>query len=356
MKKILIVLWCNPKLWSWVEKVSYEIWKKLSTEFEVTFFFWSQEEIIEKDGNITYFWKKMRKSYIFDAFVFALYVNNFLKKNNFDLLIDNIWVNIFNNTKTIVIAHWTHINFFKKVKFDNLINGLKYYLFFWFMNWLIIRLWLRKSNNIITFCETIKNELIKTYGIDWKNITIINNWCDKNELNIWKKIFYDKLKILFISNDHIRKWIDILEQVAMKFENKNIEFNIIGKNYDSNKDNIKYLGKLSREDVYNKMIDSHILFLPSYYEWQPLVILEAMSFWCIPIVSKNCHIDFLYETELWKYISDKNDASFYIKRIEELNNNIIEIQRLSAISKNIVNEMTRENITDKYLNKIRSWL
>lgn len=356
MKKILIILWCHPKWWSWVEKVSYEIWKKLSKEYDVSYFFQSNKKSFEKEWNIIFLWKKMIKTYLFDAFIFSIYSYFYLKKNKYDLIIDNIWINLFNKTKTFTIAHWTHINFFKKIKFKNYLDKLKYFLFFWFINWFIVKKSLKKSNKIITFWETIKEELIKEYNLNYNKIKIISNWCDK--------IFFDtnqkqntKIKILFISNDHIRKWIDILEKVSNYFiNNDNIEFLIIWREYNSKNKNIKYLWKLPRNEVYENMKNSNIIFLPSYYEWQPLVIIEAMNFWCIPLVSKNCHLDFLWNTKLEQFISERNETNFYIEKISFFLENIDYLENLSELSKIIVNNMSWDKVTDEYLEFINEFL
>ncbi len=357
MKKILIILWCNPKWWSWVEKVSYEIGKKLSKEFEIDFFFWEKNNTFGKEWNMSFFWVKMFKTYLFDALIFSIYSYFHIKKNKYDLIIDNIWVNLFNETKTIIIAHWVHINFFKKIKFKDKLDKLKYFLFFGFINWFIVKKSLKKSHKIITFWETIKKELVKEYYLNSKKISIIPNWCDKIIFDINQKE-YNKNKILFISNDHIRKWIDILEKVANYFvNNKNIEFLIIWKEYNSKKHNIKYLWKLPRNEVYEQMKNSNIIFLPSYYEWQPLVVIEAMALWCIPLVSKNCHLDFLRNTKIKNYISEENNVEFYVDKIKNLISlNKNDSLKLSYESQNLSNFLNWNRISNEYLKLIKNEL
>lgn len=357
MKKILIITWCHPKKWSWVEKVAYEMASELSKYHKVTFIYLWDKNLEEKEGNIIFIWKKTIRTYIFDWLVFGFIINSFLKKNSFDLIIDNHWVNIFNNKKTINIAHWVNIAFYKKVKFKSFIEKIKYYLFFLFINWLVVKIWLKKAYKIITATNWIKDELIEYYNIDKDKIKIISNWCDKNNFDIETKNFTEKLKIIFVSNDHIRKWIDILEKVAKYFENnENIEFNIVWREYSSKINNLNYLGKLAREKVYEEMWKSHIIFLPSYYEWQALVVIESMNLGCIPLISKYCHADYLENTKLENFISEENTPDFYINKINYILENKQNLKELSTLSKSIVNEMNWDKINKQYLEYINECL
>jgi glycosyltransferase involved in cell wall biosynthesis len=105
------------------------------------------------------------------------------------------------------------------------------------------------------------------------------------------------------------------------------------------------------------MQESSIIFLPSYYEGQPLTILEAMSFGCIPMLSHNCHCDFLQNTALDTFISKDNDADFYINQIKTLKQlDQKDLNTLRQESMKIVQSLSWDIISDAYLKVVTQML
>ena len=104
------------------------------------------------------------------------------------------------------------------------------------------------------------------------------------------------------------------------------------------------------------MSDSDVIYLPSYSEWQPLVVLEAMWQWCIPIVSWACHLDMLEWTEFERFISYNNKVEDYLNMFYGLLRlDTTELFNLRIESKNLIELYNRDNQWEKYL-KLVKWI
>lgn len=361
-KEVAIISLYNPDKWSWAEKVTKEIWEKISEEHNVSYIFpWAKSEIIKKE-KIAYISIKAPKFPGINFIVFVFKLNKFLKKYKTDILIDNIWGSalylLFNKKHftLISIVHWctkSLIKYAKYIKFNTLIEKIKYYGFLTLNN-VFSKYVFSKSDLIITLSKYLLDELVEYYGFKKEKIRIIYNWYDPiSTSSIIKKDSNSKLSVLFISNDHARKGIKLLEEIAKKLLNQNIIFYIIWGDYKSSIENVKSLGKLERKSLYELMWKSDVIFLPSYYEWQPLVILEAMSFGCIPIISKECHMDMLENTIFNEFISSNNKSEEYIQMFNTLlhKNSLDELCKQSP---EVIKKYDRKNQSQQYLDIINT--
>lgn len=365
MKKIAIISLYNPDKWSWAEKVTKEIGEKLAKEHELSYIFtWDKTEIIKK-WNITYISIKTPNFLWFNFFFFVFKLNNFLKHYKIDILIDNMWASalylFFNKRKfkLISIVHWATkplIKYAKYVKFNSFIEKIKYYSFLQLNN-IVSKYVFARSDLIITLSKYLLQELVEYYWFDKQKIKVIYNWYDPIPPSSLSFIEKENklLKVLFISNDHARKWMKILEKVAKDLLNENIIFYVVGNEYHSDLKNVKSLWKLERNVLYELMWKSDVIFLPSYYEWQPLVILEAMSFACIPVISQNCHMDMLEDTVFSKYInSDNNNSEMYTEIFKSLLNKD-SLDNLYKEAQETIKKYDRETQTQKYLDIINTF-
>lgn len=358
MKKILILTAFSPLEWSWIEKVMNEVWITIenSWKYKVTYLFsWNWE--IKENNWITYKSIKVPKTKWINYILYCLKLPKYIKNEKTDLIIDNMWSSFFyilfnrrRKPKILSICHWTPRDFkylAKHFHFNNIFDKILNWL--WSLFWFMIQTYsIKKSDHIITLSKGLKDRLINNW-VPGNNIQIIYNWYDPIDIKIKE---HDWTKVLFISNDHARKWIDILENVANHYiDNDSIKFYIIWKEYNSSHKNIISKWKMKRDELYNFMAESDIIFLPSYCEWQPLVILEAMWFGCIPVISKECHMDMLYSTPFEKYISEKNSTEEYIKIINDILNqkNLLSIRKLS---KETISKFTWDSQSKEYLSFI----
>ena len=216
---------------------------------------------------------------------------------------------------------------------------------------LMVRAVIKKADLIIALSKYLKEELINYYKVDENKIAIVYNWCDMND---WKLKSHDDnyLSVVFTWADYCRKWLTVLEWVAEKLKDEKIKFKIIWvDSYKPSLKNITSLWRLKREDVYENMENSDVIFLPSFYEWQPLVLLEAMSFGCMPVYSKNCHMDMLETTIFKDFVSENNLVDDYVsifRKIIEMKN----IDEYRKFAKEFVSKYTWDNQVKYYIDLI----
>ena len=361
MKKIVITLLYHPEKWSWAEKVANEIGKKISEEHKVSYIFMGKKNETVRKWRIEYTTIKTPKIAGVNILTFMFKLIFILRRMKIDILIDNSCVSgLFllcckKRFKLITIVHWltkATIKYSKHIKFHNFMGKMRYYLFLRFSD-ITSSYAFRRSDKIVVLSKYLLKEIIEYYWFSKNKIEIIYNGYDpipKDSLNVINKE-HKWIKILFISNDHARKWIKILEKVAKNLIKENVTFYIIGDEYNSTINNIKWLGKMQRSLVYERMGNSDIIFLPSYYEWQPLVILEAMSFWCIPVISQNCHMDMLENTIFKDFMSKRNNDKEYLEIITSLikKKNIRDLYKIAQ--KSII-DYSRDNQGKQYLKLI----
>lgn len=358
-RKIAIISLYNPDKWSWAEKVTKEIGEKLAEEHEVSFIFTGNHTETVKKWKITYISIKTPNFLWFNFFFFIFKLKKFLKQYEIDILIDNMWASawylLFHKKKftLISIIHWATkslIKYATYIKFNNIIEKTKYYCFLRLNN-IASKYVLKKSDLVITLSKYLLHELIEYYGLNKEKIRVIYNWYDPILLSSPTDKKHEWLKVLFISNDHARKGIKILEETAQQLSKKNIVFYIIGNEYNSTQINIKALWKLERKTLYELMWTADVIFLPSYYEWQPLVILEAMSFGCIPVISQKCHMDMLEDTIFNKFINQNNDSKTYIAMF----NSLVHEESLTMLhnqAQEVIKKYDRNTQAQKYLDII----
>lgn len=364
MKKNLYIFTSkSPKFWGWVEKVSREIWCWFyrTWNYNVHFVFpWEKSETENKNWINYVTVKNTLKIPFFNEIILnTKLIKLFKKLKNDDIVVNNGFSPIpylffyKKNFKLVHICHWTLYWSSCSVK-NRWFSFLKKWLNIIYARSLdiMVKPILKKSDLVVTLSKYLRDELIQHYKLDANKIAIIYNWCDINTKNLVPHQENSPLKVAFTGSDYGRKGLNILEWVAKKMVNENIQFNIIWvDSYKPETKNIKSLWRLKREEVYKNMSKADAIFLPSHYEWQPLVLLEWMSFWCIPVCSKACHMDMLEPTEFNKFISDKNSVDDYVSIFKSLLNDG-NIDGLRKQSNDIVSKLTRDNQIKQYINLI----
>lgn len=144
----------------------------------------------------------------------------------------------------------------------------------------------RRAEKIITPSFYLKKVLINGWKINPEKIKVVYNSFDIKELGIRNKELGNKFKILSIGRLMPWKGFDTLIDIVKDIPNVDLE--IIGdgpeyKNYESRimnhelQNRIKLLGRLSHDEVIDRMQKADLFILNTAYEGLSHVILEAMA-------------------------------------------------------------------------------
>lgn len=133
---------------------------------------------------------------------------------------------------------------------------------------------IKKANKVIVQTNWIKDSVIKSCNILSKKIEVIEpniefNNIKKNKHTKFNKFFYPTSDEVYKNNDLIYDAVDLLLNEGIS--NFSVELTLEGVNKHNN---VKRIGKLTRDEVFNKYSDS-ILVFPSYIETYGLPLLEA---------------------------------------------------------------------------------
>jgi UDP-glucose:(heptosyl)LPS alpha-1,3-glucosyltransferase len=166
----------------------------------------------------------------------------------------------------------------------------------------------RSSKKLWAVSNLVKKILVEEYNISEDKIYVLYNGVDiekyhplndEDRQRIRKSLgISENTKVMiFVGGDPYRKGFQRILYALKKNEkmknisNKNYILYAIGFNphneiLNLSLDlNIKYLGKISEEDLIKYYQISDLLLLPSYYDPFPLVVLEAMACGAVPIVT-----------------------------------------------------------------------
>lgn len=197
------------------------------------------------------------------------------------------------------------------------------------------------SDCIIVTTDQIKKYIVKSFYINKNKIYIIPNSIDLSLFKINKKKRF-KDRLLFIGRNSPEKNLKLIFQTI---SNKKIILDIIGNGFKK-KDlsiirrkyniQINYLGKVQNSKLpkfYNKY---KLLILPSFYEGNPKVIIEAMACGCIVVGSNIEGIKSIIRDKYNGFLIKDNPKKIFnlIKKILESSNNIIIKNGLKKIKSN----------------------
>lgn len=180
-----------------------------------------------------------------------------------------------------------------------------------------------------------------------------------------QKFLSEKISICFVGMLIPLKNIDIiLDAVNLAFPHRNFTLEIVGEGMLKNKISQKIielklegcvtmLGKLSRDEVQKKMVESDVFAMVSKPEAFGLVYVEAMSKGCITIGTKGQGIDGVIE-------HSQNGFLCEARNVEDLKDIFIEINQMTYDDKiNLANNaiktaslLTDSNVASDYLKKI----
>ncbi len=201
-------------------------------------------------------------------------------------------------------------------------------------------------------------------GKNYNNYIIIRNpivETDKLRSQLRKKNYYNKkLNICFISNPIKDKGLkESIDWCNAFFKKIDWKLNIIGwtkkdfkeiYKYEIFSEKISFHGILYGDKKYEILKNTHLLLLNSKFEAQPLVVIEALIFECVVILSK---IEMLEEFKRFsniKFFTDQKLSEIILveslkdKNNLKINSNIAKkIFNFDRFSKKIINTFKTEN-------------
>lgn len=154
-------------------------------------------------------------------------------------------------------------------------------------------------------------------------------------------------RFLYIGNNTIEKNLDYLKYLAHKSNKKN--FSTIGAKIDG----IKSYGYLNLRNKKSRQIISSydFMILTSKYDANPTVILEAISFGLIPIVTHECGF-----SNMRGIINLKLNNNYYnlnlINKLQKLNEK--KLKEVQKDGRKILNKSTWENFCNKIIYQVMS--
>ena len=200
-----------------------------------------------------------------------------------------------------------------------------------------------KAKYIIANSQMVKNEIINTYGISSKKITVIYNGIRQKVINYQQS--FDKLSkefsikqeqkiLLYVGSGFKRKGVEEFLQIVAKLEDSSLKAFVVGK-----EKNIEYYQELSlklkiddrviftgpREDVDDFYVISDVFLFPTHYEPFSNVVLEAMSFENAVFTTKQNGASEILNDDF--VMNDSNDFSI-LSKINKLLKNRAELENV----------------------------
>ena len=340
----------NPWVGGGAAVRAYEIYKRLSQKgYKITIISGNYPDAKDyKEGNIEFKFLGYKKNYILSTFSYAYYANKYLRNHykNFDIIIEDFapWNPIFSNqlqNLKPIILQLHH----KEGK-----NILKKYNIFGFPFYVIEKTYHLKFKNIIT----VSQPTAKKFNL--KNYKIIPNGIDENLLNIKTNIGKYILYIgrIDLYNKGLDLLIDSMESYPLLIVGKGKD-EIKLKNLIKEKKNITFKGFVNEHEKIEFIQNSKFVVMPSRFEGQGIVALEAAAIGTPLIVSDIPELEYVVKNGFG--ISFKSgDAQDLSRKIKYLYNNESLLKKMSANGKEYAKNFSWDKIADEYENYIKQVL
>lgn len=213
----------------------------------------------------------------------------------------------------------------------------------WFVRWLIFRC----ADGIICPSE-FSAESVRRYFPNKKVINILNgvdlllfNPNKRNDQYLKETFNIDtgRRRVVFIGTLQPRKRPNIFLEVAQQIPE--FDFILVGAatppwtytHTAQNIKNVRYISRMSRDEVAILLASSDIFLFPSLNEPSAAVILEAMASGCVPIVSKSGGNGEFFEHNRGGILvePEKEEIGFIVRTIKEL---YVNIERMNEMKEN----------------------
>lgn len=145
---------------------------------------------------------------------------------------------------------------------------------------------IRRATHIVTVSKTVKQEVIRFYGISPERVTVVPNAVPDRVHDVGRnKCPEDPPRLIYVGRLHPSKGITEFVKAFVKALELQVEFFILGDGPErkvlqklTTKDSrIRLLGVVSHEEVLQWMESTNIFIFPTYYEGFSIALLEAMA-------------------------------------------------------------------------------
>lgn len=280
-----------------------------------------------------------------------------IKRGNLSLIFDYLIISLIKLLKKKIIIHLHGNEFFDPITYSSLISKS------------LIKKNFYNSDHIICLNSYQKSHLTRM-GFGSKTRIVPNYFDITNERHNQNAHMFNQknIQIIFLSNfledKGFLKFIHLPELFG------HIEFHLCGRVLNKNGKesaaleeilkkklpNLVYHGFVGPEDKEKLLSRSEFIFFPSTYptEAQPLSVIEAMSFGCVPIVANRPYISDMVNSKNGIILSDNPTLTEITNIIDKLLNFDIKSKQKACIevSKNFTLQSFSKNLKDLINNAI----
>lgn len=291
-------------------------------------------------------------------------IHKYLKNKKYDIIHSNayfsydvVWEKIFSQkTKIVTTLHGLdfglHEELKKEIELGNIMKYRKELLSSFYCK-LKAKFAHSKANALVSVSSGVAKEVEKYLHL--KSIVIPNGAIKE----FAGSLIEDKDNfVLFVGTCAWRKGVKYLLDIFKSSELSNYELKIIGVDKEEIKrqlgivnisSNIQVLGKLEYSQVIKYMKKAKIFLFPSLYEGMPLVVLEAMSYGAIPVISDFNGSEELIQNGINGYVVAKRDVVNFSKHVNAILENKELEGRMRNSCKNIGGKFDWSDIAKQYI-------
>lgn len=239
---------------------------------------------------------------------------------------------------------------------------------------------IKKLSGIFALHEKCKEDVVSTFNINPNKIIVSGIGYNEKIFNCKNLEKNKDIEIVYTGKISYAKGLEPLFYSFNKLceDYGNITLNLVGMGsgseyeeirnlYKCGKGKVKFLGKLSQEELSSLYSRSHIFVLPSYYEGLPLVIVEALASGLSVVTSDTGGVDAWLGDKInnsgkIKYVDlpkmdtidepIRSELPKYIERLYRAMKDTVEILDFSESLKLDTNSFTWTGLTENILNNI----
>lgn len=199
--------------------------------------------------------------------------------------------------------------------------------------------------------STFSKRALEFDGVPSDKIFVVPYGIDENRfLNIERKYEEGRLNLIFIGEVNQRKGLYQICEAAKKLNNPNIEFNIIGSGYDSQKDLfapyekwVTFHGTAYFEKMRQHLEHNQVLLFPSMGDGFGFVVLEGMAAGMPVIASYNSAGPDVLQDGINGFLIEACNTDVLIDRINWFLHNTDKIRSMGVCAQNTAKKYTWKN-------------